>query len=574
MESSGSNDVDQCDENLESVLIQLADESGYAIFSISNGKFTFVNSTFSKIFGYSEKELLEDVEFSSLIHPEWRETVISELDEYEKQSCSFKAVKKSGEEFTVTLVSKKYRHNDDHTVTGFILDPSSESEHLRQLKETRVLLETFLNSVGDIVFLIDEGKTFVYSNSPRNLVKFDPDELIGKKVSDVLPPEILEKFEKAFLNNKQKKVEDYEVEITILGESKSFRVKQSPVFVEGRFKGVVLVIHDITDIRGAFKELEMSERKYRSLFENVPVGLYTTTPDGKIINFNPQSSRIFGYTEEELKNKNAIELYFNKEEREIWLQEILKKGALERETRFVRKDGRIVWIKDTARVRRTSDGEIYIEGSIQDITELKNLEKSLRDSLEKMKKLFDSTVLALSTTVEVRDPYTAGHQRRVTKLAVEIAKEMGLDESIDLIRIAGLLHDIGKIAIPSDILTKPTKLTQIEYSLVKEHPVVGYEILRKVEFPWPVAKVVLQHHERIDGSGYPDGLRKDNILLEARILAVADVVEAISSHRPYRPALGTEIALEEIQKNSGILYDSDVVEACLRVFRSGFNFED
>ncbi len=566
--------MDQCDENLKSILIQLADESGYAIFSISNGKFTFVNSTFSKIFGYSEEELLSDVEFSSLIHPEWRDVVISRMDEYEKLSCSFKAIRKDGEEFKVTLISKRYQNNDNYTVTGFIIDPSSESEHLRQLKETRILLETFLNSIGDIVFLIDEDKTFVYSNNPVNLVKFSPDDIVGKNVSDVLPHAILSKFEEAFLNNKHGEVEDYEVEVIINDEIKSFRIKQSPVFVEKRFKGVILVVHDITDIREAFKELAISERKYRSLFENVPVGLYTTTLDGKIVNFNPQSSRIFGYTKEELKDKNALDLYFDKEERKLWLNEILAKGALERETRFVRKDGRVIWIKDTARIRRTRDGEVYIEGSIQDITELKNLEESLRESLEKMKKLFDSTVIALSTTVEVRDPYTAGHQRRVTRLAIAIAKEMGLEESIDLIRIAGLLHDIGKIAIPSDILTKPTKLTQIEYMLVKEHPVVGYEILKKVDFPWPVSKVVLQHHERIDGSGYPDGLKRDKILHEARILSVADVVEAISSHRPYRPALGIDAALEEINKNSGILYDPDVVKACLRVFRSGFTFDD
>ncbi len=222
--------MDKYNENIKDILIHLADETGYAIFSISNGKFTFVNSTFSKLFGYSENELLEKVEFSSLIHPEWRDAVISGLGEYEKLICSFKAVKKDGKEFTVTLVSKIYRHNDDYTVTGFILDPSSESEHIRQLKETRVLLETFLNSVGDIVFLIDSKMTFVYSNNPRNLVEFNPDDLIGKRVTNVLPSEILEKFERAFIENKQGKVENYEVEFTILGEPRSFRVKQSPVF--------------------------------------------------------------------------------------------------------------------------------------------------------------------------------------------------------------------------------------------------------------------------------------------------------------------------------------------------------
>lgn len=566
--------MDECNENLKSILIQLADESGYAVFSISNGKFTFANSTFLKIFGYTKEELINKMEFSTLIHPEWRDYVIKGLDEHERMSCSFKANRKDGEEFTVTLISKRYRDNDDYTITGFLLNPSRESEYLKQLKETRILLETFLNSVGDIIFLLDEDGNFVFSNSPRDLVEFDPDELIGKNISDILPEEILEKFKKAFLSNKTGKTENYEVEVLLSGEEKRFHVKQSPFFVGNSFKGVVLVIHDITEIRRTFKKLEISERRYRSLFENVPVGFYTTTPDGRIVNFNPQASKIFGYTKEELKHKNAIDLYLNKEERKAWVKEIIEKGAVEKETRFVRKDGRIVWIKNTARVIRTSEGEIFIEGSIQDITELKTLEKFLRDSLEKMKRLFDSIVIALSTTVEVRDPYTAGHQRRVTKLAIEIAKEMNLNESVDLIRIAGLLHDIGKIAIPSDILTKPTKLTDIEYMLVKEHPVVGYEILKKVEFPWSVAEVILQHHERINGSGYPMGLRKNEILLEARILSVADVVEAISSHRPYRPALGIEVALIEIRRNSGILYDPDVVRACLKVFNTGFKFED
>ena len=193
----------------------------------------------------------------------------------------------------------------------------------------------------------------------------------------------------------------------------------------------------------------------------------------------------------------------------------------------------------------------------------------------KLQKTTEGIIHALSLTVESRDPYTARHQRRVTKLACAIAKEMSLPEwRIEAIRIAGLLHDVGKIAVPAEILSKPGKLSQYEFSIIKTHPEVGYEILKEIEFDWPVTQVILQHHERLDGSGYPAGLSGKDIILEARVLGVADVVEAMSSHRPYRPALGSDIALEEISKERDILYDPEVVDACLKLFtEKGFKFE-
>ena len=181
----------------------------------------------------------------------------------------------------------------------------------------------------------------------------------------------------------------------------------------------------------------------------------------------------------------------------------------------------------------------------------------------------------MALTVEMNDPFTAGHQRRVANLARAIATEMGLSrERVDGMRMAGFIHDLGKLSVPGEILSKPGRLTEIEFNLVKTHPQVGYDILKRVESPWPVAQIVLQHHERIDGSGYPTGLRGDEIMLEARILAVADVVEAMSSHRPYRPALGIDRALEEISRNRGLLYDPSAVDACLKVFtEKGFKFD-
>lgn len=207
--------------------------------------------------------------------------------------------------------------------------------------------------------------------------------------------------------------------------------------------------------------------------------------------------------------------------------------------------------------------------------ERKQTEDATRLNLTILRKSLDETVKAVTTIGEKRDPYTAGHQRRVTELALAIAREMNLSpERIEGLNVAGMLHDVGKISVPSDILNKPGRLSEGEFMVIKSHPQISYDILKTIDFPWPVAQIAYQHHERIDGSGYPRGLKGKNILLEAKILSVADVVEAIASHRPYRPALGVDVALEEISKNKGRLYDPNVVDACLKLFNEkGFKFE-
>ncbi len=180
----------------------------------------------------------------------------------------------------------------------------------------------------------------------------------------------------------------------------------------------------------------------------------------------------------------------------------------------------------------------------------------------------------MALTVESRDPYTAGHQQRVANLARAIAQEMGLPrDRVDGIRMAGVIHDVGKVSVPAEILSKPGRITEIEFSIIKTHAQVGYDILKNIDFPWPIADMVLQHHEKMNGTGYPSGLSGDAIMPEARVLVVADVVEAMVSHRPYRPALGIDSALDEIRKNRGVLYDGDAVDACLRLFEEkGFEF--
>ena len=209
-----------------------------------------------------------------------------------------------------------------------------------------------------------------------------------------------------------------------------------------------------------------------------------------------------------------------------------------------------------------------------EIENRKHVQAELEQSVQNLKKVMDSTIQAIAMTVEKRDPYTSGHQMRVAALTRAIAKMIKLTEDqVEGAYMAASLHDIGKIALPAEILSKPIKLTEIEISLIRAHAQSGYDILKGIEFPWPIADIIIQHHERLDGSGYPRGLAGDDISIEARIIGVGDVVETMASHRPYRPSIGIEKALEEITRNSGILYDADVVTACLKIFNEqGFEF--
>jgi HD-GYP domain-containing protein (c-di-GMP phosphodiesterase class II) len=237
------------------------------------------------------------------------------------------------------------------------------------------------------------------------------------------------------------------------------------------------------------------------------------------------------------------------------------------------KDGRIFErYSIPQRIGKKYVGRVW---NFRDITARKQAEKDLQESFTSLRKALDGIIQAVALTVENRDPYTAGHQRRVADLARAIATKMGLSKvEINGIRIAGSIHDLGKICVPAEILSKPGRLTEHELGIIKAHSEVGYDILKDIDFPWPIAQTILQHHERLDGSGYPAGLKGKHIIREARIVAVSDVVEAMSSHRPYRPALDIDMALDEIQKGKGTVYDSDAVDACIGLFKTGhFKFK-
>lgn len=322
--------------------------------------------------------------------------------------------------------------------------------------------------------------------------------------------------------------------------------------------------------------LRRSEEKYRVLAENAKDGIYILAPQG-FDYVNPALEKIFGYPANEIlgKNMDTLALIHPDDVEKVKKERMIRGGKKDKTSRFsfriIGKDGRVRHAEVNT-VALPGD-RTRVLGILRDVTDWSIVENELKENILQMENMVWGTVQALAQTTETRDPYTSGHQNRVARLALAIAEQLGLEEkTIDGIRMAGLVHDIGKIQVPAEILGKPGKLTEMEFNLIKVHPQVGYDILKTIEFPFPVARTVLQHHERMDGSGYPFGLKGDQILLEARILAVSDVVEAMASYRPYRPALGLEKALEEIQRNKETFYDADVVNACLRVFQTRSTF--
>jgi len=327
-------------------------------------------------------------------------------------------------------------------------------------------------------------------------------------------------------------------------------------------------------------ERKLAEEKFHKIFMMTPeLVSISRMKDGVLIDVNQGAKDIVGWQREIVIGENItmppFSFWVDLSERKFMVSE-LKAGrdVIHREFEFRRSDGTIRNGIYSARAINIDNEECLIF-IMQDVTDNKRINAELKSTVESLRKAVGSTIQVLVSALETRDPYTAGHQHRSANLACAIATEIGLSEDqIEGLRMAGVIHDIGKLSIPAEILTNPRKLMGIEMSLIKEHPRTGFEMLKDVESPWPLAEIVLQHHERMDGTGYPRNLKGDQILMEARILSVADVVEAMASHRPYRASLGIDSALEEIENNKGILYDNVVADACLRLFREqGYKLE-
>ena len=350
-------------------------------------------------------------------------------------------------------------------------------------------------------------------------------------------------------------------------------------------------------------KLRESERRYATTVRCIADCVIVTDTDMKITLMNPAAQSVTGWKQEEAVGKKLDEVCKLVEEKAlVAVESPMVKAIQERVVMnltapvlLITKNGDKVPVEDSAAPMINEKGELT--GAVmvfRDITWRKEAEEAikmafnslearvqeqtaeLRTSFDMLGRAMEGTIQALATMVEARDRYTAGHQVRVADLACMIARQMGVTESrIPIIRIAALIHDVGKVCVPTEILNKPAPLSPIEFEIVKQHPKAAYDVLSKIEFPWAIADIVLQHHERLDGSGYPSGLRGDQIHLEAQIIGVADVVEAMSSHRPYRAAVGTEQGLEEISKGKGTRFNPAIVDACVHVFHQGeFKFKD
>ena len=330
------------------------------------------------------------------------------------------------------------------------------------------------------------------------------------------------------------------------------------------------IARNITWRKQLLEAVHDSEEQFRGLVEQAIAGIYMIQ-DGKFTYVNPRFAELFGYdSTEELIGRDPLSVVAEKDRDAVDanIRQRLVGGVVSLKSEFIglRKDGSTlnVGVHGSSVILK---GRMAVIGLLQDISEKKRAEKEIKRHVMQLENALMSTVNVATTLSELRDPYTAGHERRVAQVAVAIGAELGFDESRqEGLRVAGFLHDIGKITLPAEILAKPGKLSALEYRMIQGHPQSGYDVLKDVEFPWPVAQVALQHHERMDGSGYPQGLKGEAILLEARIMAVADVVEAMSSHRPYRPELGIEKALAEIERGRGTLYDPVAADACLKIF--------
>jgi PAS domain S-box-containing protein len=566
-------------------------------------KTIYVSPSVEKMYGYTSDEII-NLSLKKLLTEEsvqkMRDAYATEMPKalanplpyVHTYSLELQACHKDGHllwiENTLSII------RDENGKPAFILGETRDiTEHKQMESQRKAALEAMRESeqkyrfltekMSDIIWIADMNlRTTYVSPSVKNILGFSQEERMRQTLNEQLTPHslslVMEALTRELALEKQGNADPNR---TLTIELEYYHKDGSTLWMNlvisgiRNDQGVLTSIHgvarDITERKKAEEALRESGDLYRTIFENTGTSIILIEEDMTISMSNGEFARNTGYSPDEINGRMKwTEIIHPDDLRRMVEQHRLRRESERRalpsyEFRYITKTGELL---DTLLTIKLVPGTKKSIASLIDITERKRTEEKLQKTFDSLKKAIGATIQVMVSAVEARDPYTAGHQIRSAHLACAIATEMGLpQEKIDGIRMAGSIHDIGKLSIPAEILSKPTKLTEIEFSLIKEHSRSGYEMLKDVESPWPLAQIVYQHHERMNGSGYPRNLKGDEIIMEARIMAVADVVEANASHRPYRPGLGIEAALEEIEKNKGILYDNTVADACLRLFR-------
>ncbi|MBI2960543.1 MAG: PAS domain S-box protein [Betaproteobacteria bacterium] len=534
------------------------------------------------IFGYAEAEivgrqltLLVPHRYHDRFLEGMKRAFAGEQSDLIGRSVELTGQRKDRSEFRLDLSLATWETDEGRFVTGIIRDITERKRSEEALRESEARFRSLTEMSSDFYWETDAEHRLVEGTweVPNVAPIWRPP--IGKRrweLPSLSPDEAGWQAHRAVLDEHQP-FRDFQLSrLGSEGTEHYLSVSGDPVFdASGKFAGYHGVATDITERKHSEKALRAAEEQFRGLVEQAIAGIYIIQ-DGRIVYANPRAAEILGQgSTGELIGSDPL----------LWVAEADRSKVAESMRRLIegearsvaldfdalRRDGVTIQVGANA-ARAPHEGRPAIIGLMQEISEKKRAEEEIRRYVGQLETAFMSTVKVATTLGEMRDPYTAGHQRRVAEIAVAIGSELGFDaRRQEGLRVAGYLHDIGKMTIPAEILAKPSQLTPIEMELIKAHPQASYEVLKDVDFPWPVARVALEHHERMDGSGYPQGLKGEAILLESRIMAVADVIEAMASHRPYRPGLGLERALAEIERGRGSAYDPAVADACLRLFR-------
>lgn len=560
---------------------------GLAIIQGDPPRIVFANQTISDILGQPVDTItrLDPQQLQSILFPDDQQRFFQDYrdrlqgktvdDQYE-----FRMLRPDGSVIWVELYAQRIHFKGQTAVLVIIQNITNRKqiESARQEAENRY--RTLFEDSRDAIFITTiDGHFLDVNQAMLDLFGYRRDEFFTLNAVDTYyNPSDRRLFQAAMEKNGA--VRDYEIRLkkkdgTAIDCLLTCTARYD---ANGHMVGYQGVIRDITERKKEEQALQESETQYRTTINAMGDAIHVVDKNLKILMINDSFVRWCRELGIDIArtDKSVFDLFpFLPKKVQDEYQQVIKTGQIlitEETTRI----GNQLLITETRKIPIFEGNQVVrILTIIRDITEKEKTRKEIIENYAKMRRILEETTFTLASTVEKRDPYTAGHQQRVAKLARAIAAEIGmLEEEIEGIKMAALIHDIGKIYVPAEILNKPGRLTEIEYNLIKTHPQLGYDILKAIEFPWPVARIILQHHERLNGSGYPHALTAADIIKEAKILMVADVVEAIFSNRPYRPARGIDKAIEEIIQNRDILYDPMVVDACLELFnKKNFKFE-